>query len=124
MSVRVVNNRAQMQIILSQNIRKALTALGIVIVETVISYMEHNYPRRIYDTGTLIRSITYEVDTANKKLTIGTNLNYGPWVHAGTRRMAARPFLYDAIIENLDVWQEVLKRELGQGWTVGAFGTR
>ena len=71
------------------------------------------------DTGLLRNSITYDVDgsapnvadySADKggghgayesgslrSVTVGTNVEYAPYVEFGTRRMEARPFLSNAI---------------------------
>lgn len=118
MSVRIVDNRRKVRQLLDQKIKKGLTAVGLIMVETVLNYMEKKYGSRIFDTGTLLRSITFEVDESQKKITIGTNIDYAIFVHNGTRRMRARPFLFDAITENIQVWKEVLAEQLGQGWDI------
>jgi len=46
------------------------------------------------DTGRLRASIKYTPGILS--CTVGTNVNYGPYVEFGTRRMAARAFLYPA----------------------------
>jgi HK97 gp10 family phage protein len=53
------------------------------------------------DTGRLRSSITHEISTDAKGLlaTIGTNVEYAPYVELGTRHMRAQPFLRPAITE-------------------------
>ena len=53
-------------------------------------------------TGNLRRSIHSEIEstTANQAVArVGTNVEYGPYVEFGTRRMSARPFLRPALDE-------------------------
>jgi hypothetical protein len=47
------------------------------------------------DTGRLANSIGVASDMADrgKSITVGTAVNYGPWLEFGTSRMAARPWL-------------------------------
>lgn len=52
------------------------------------------------DTGRLQGSITYAVD--GQKGAVGTNVEYAPYVHNGTSRMPARPFLRNAGEKNKD----------------------
>lgn len=50
-------------------------------------------------TGRLRASIDTEVFTTDEGIgvRVGSNVNYAHWVHDGTRRMPARPFLLDAL---------------------------
>lgn len=56
------------------------------------------------DTGTLRASINHEVADDNKSVTIGTNVEYAPYVHEKTK-----PFLQMAMDENLDKIQDCFK---------------
>lgn len=118
MRTRTVNNSSLVRSMFEQKVRTTLYALGLAIVEVVITYMENNYGRRIYDTGNLIRSITFEVDADAKKVAIGTNVDYALYVHNGTARMNARPFLTDAIMENQSAWLQIVRQHLGEGWNI------
>ncbi len=49
------------------------------------------------DTGRLRGSITIDdSDLVRLQMRVGTNVLYGKWVEFGTRKMAARPFLFPA----------------------------
>ena len=85
---------------------KALTALGQTGVELTTNYMENKYGRPIRISGDLIRSMSYNV-RGDEQLKIGSNKEYAPWVHDGTKFMIGRPFLRDALLENIDVLEEV-----------------
>lgn len=48
------------------------------------------------DTGRLANSITFD-RVGDLTATVGSNLNYAPWLEYGTSRMAARPFFRPAV---------------------------
>ena len=118
MSFTIKDNSAQVLAKMNSNIRSALIAIGSTVVEIASDYIMTKYYRPAYQTGDLLRSLTFNVDMANKRVIIGSNLNYAPWVHNGTASMEARPFLRDAIMENMQVWKEVVAEHLGAGWGV------
>lgn len=98
--------------------QKALTALAQAIVEVTTDYMRYKYGKPIYLTGDLIRSISFDIDVQGQRVIVGSNLNYSVWVHSGNSRMPGRPFLSDAILENVAIWQEVVTEHLGEGWKI------
>ena len=55
-----------------------------------------NCPRK---TGRLVRSITHVIE--GNKAVVGTNVEYAPYVELGTHKMAARPFLRNALHGNI-----------------------
>ncbi len=59
-------------------------------------------------TGTLRRSITSRVDSPTTAR-VGSNLEYAPFIHDGTRYMEGRPFLTDAIDQNQAGIERALK---------------
>ena len=69
-----------------------------------------NHPRRI-DTGNLRNSIANQV-VGSEAVYVGTNVEYGIYVHEGTRRMEANRFLTNAFIRNADQIQRKLKEAL------------
>jgi HK97 gp10 family phage protein len=54
------------------------------------------------DTGRLRDSITHETDfgSGDPSVTVGTNVEYAPYVEFGSSKAAAQPFLYPALTEN------------------------
>jgi len=94
----------------------ALTAIGQIVVEITTDYMMTRYGKPIYRTGDLMRSISYNVNTGELEVKIGSNLDYAIWVHNGTQKMSARPFLKDAITENAQIIEEVAMERLGAGF--------
>lgn len=61
------------------------------------------------DTGTLRASITSKAD--NNKVSIGTNVEYGVYVHEGTSKMDARPFLRNAVFEHIPEILNIIKAD-------------
>lgn len=112
------DNSDQVINLMNDNVTKSLTAIGQTIVEITTDYMEHKYGKAIRITGDLIRSISFNINMADKSVTIGSNLNYSSWVHNGTSKMSARPFLRDAIMENIKIIEEVAAEYLGDGFRI------
>ena len=118
MSVTFKDNSKQVLSTMENSIKKALTALGQAIVEVTVDYMQKKYSKPIYLTGDLIRSISFDVDLAGQKVIVGSVQNYAQWVHNGTARMPARPFLRDAMLDNVEIWNEIVQEYLGAGFSV------
>lgn len=64
------------------------------LVLTVLRKAQQRTPVRF---GTLRRSLTTRVEPGGLRGYIGSNLQYGVYVHEGTRFMEARPFLQQGI---------------------------
>lgn len=62
------------------------------------------------DTGTLRSSINYTVD--GMTASIGTNVEYAPYVHEGTSKMAGRPFLTSAAEKNKEKIKSLIKEAI------------
>ena len=76
----------------------ALTAMGTEAVGMIVNKMETGYARRIWRTGDLQRDVAYDnLKPDEGSVDVGNGLNYAPFVHDGTRRMAARPYITDAL---------------------------
>ena len=101
---------------MNTNEGRALTAIGMAAVEQVTNYMEHEYGEPIKITGDLKGDVNFKVRAADREVDIGNSLNYAIWVHNGTRRMEARPYLKDAITENTQMWKEIAAEHLGEGF--------
>lgn len=65
-----------------------------------------------YRTGTLRRSIGSEPGPGKFEVTIGTDVEYAPYLEFGTSRMSPRPYLRPAIEETLPSIGESLARAL------------
>lgn len=95
--------------LMHEAIAKALETVGILAEGHVIGWMTRE---KVVDTGRLRNSITHALQ-GDKSVAVGTNVEYGPYVHQGTSRMAARPFLTAPIQEHFDEYKGIIKKELG-----------
>jgi len=89
---------------------KILEAIGIEVERAAKKELE-NAPRRI-DTGNLRNSITHAVDMSEDCVYVGTNVEYGIYVHEGTRRMTANRFLRNAVEKNEGRIKDYIEKEL------------
>lgn len=67
------------------------------------------------DKGDLRSSIQYKVNDI-KSVAIGTNKEYGKFVHEGTKKMAGRPFIKNAITQNIRQIRNIAESELRRGF--------
>lgn len=66
------------------------------------------------DTGRLRNSITHEILADGLNASVGSNVEYAPFVEFGTRRMRAKPYLFPAFEEERPRYMERLKRALSK----------
>lgn len=90
---------------LDEQIEAALTAVGMQ-AET---YAKQLAP---VDTGRLRNSITNEVDVSEKSVTIGSAVEYAPFVEQGTSKRRAKPYLRPAIIDHRGDYQRIVENIL------------
>lgn len=92
----------------------ALTAEGITAVELITMRMQTGYGKPIWRTGALQGDVQYEVD--GDQVIVGNTLEYAPYVHDGTYKMAGRAYVRDALFNELaqqalgDVLAETLQK--------------
>lgn len=83
---------------LDGNKKAALEAMGIKAVNLILRQMQQGYGKPIRKTGDLQRDVSYEVENSGPNtVDVGNTLEYGPFVHEGTYKMAARPYIRDAL---------------------------
>lgn len=88
---------------LKAKVAQALDSVGLLAVGNVKALTP-------VDTGNLRDSIDYIVD--DKSVTIGTNVEYAPYVEFGTSRQKAQPYLLPGIENNLGAYQEIINQTL------------
>lgn len=98
------DNRAQVKANIDHAIKNALEACG-ALVE---GYAKQKCP---VDTGHLRNSITHQVD-GDKSVTIGTDVEYAPFVELGTSRMGAQPYLRPAVTQHMDDIRKLFESQL------------
>ncbi len=136
--VNITDNSDEVRRAFSEALEKALMEMGI---EAEAHAKEIITAKGAIDTGRLRNSITWAIGgekanissysadrgegggtyegTAPKRsepaVYIGTNVEYAPWVEAGTSRMAKRPFLRPAVMDFRDEYKEILENNLKNG---------
>lgn len=76
-SMALIDNTERVKAAIEQGIINGLTGIGM----TMERYAKEKCP---VDTGDLRRSITFAVDTEERRVTCGTNKEYAPYVELGT----------------------------------------
>jgi len=121
MAVEFIDNSKPALDLMAGNIKRALTAMGIMGLEVIHDTMDIGYGKRIYKTGMLHRDQKYRVDEQGQSTSWGVlrgdlSAPYAAYVHEGTSRMKGRPFLRDAIMGYKDMLLDVAREELKKGF--------
>lgn len=115
MSVSFDDHSPEVKAKLEQNVKAALLAIGQKGVELTLGQMESGYGKPIRKTGDLMRDVQYDMRGENT-VAIGNSLEYAPFVHDGTYKMAGRPYLRDAIMGGRGAIQNIAEQYLKQGF--------
>lgn len=107
MSVTFKDNSAAVLAAMARAKKKTLTALGQAGVEVTVDYMQSHYGKAIRITGDLQRDVSSRIREADEKVDIGNSLSYAIPVHNGTRKMSGRPYIFDAVTQNGDIWEQI-----------------
>lgn len=94
---------------LQKNAKTAMEAAGVVAVEAVQEQILYGYEKPPVDTGRMFDSIQASAVTQSQNLatvTVGSDVPYAGYVHDGTYKMAARPYIRDALTRE-DVQQKI-----------------
>ncbi len=115
MAVKFTDNSPEALALMQRNVRAALSAMGEEAVGATVKQMQNGYGKPIRQTGNLMGSIAH-AQSDDMTEDVGTNVEYAPFVHEGTRKMAGRPFLRDGIAGAQDRLQRVAEAYLKQGF--------
>ena len=83
--------------------KKGLTTAALIVHAQAVLYSP-------YDMGNLRSSIDYKVE--EEVATIGTNVEYAPYLEYGTSKMAAQPYLEPALRNNEKAIFSIIKNEI------------
>lgn len=98
--IRINDHSGEVTAQFNQQLYTALEAVGLHLEGEAKDELE-NDPRRI-DTGRLRSSIRHETEQNDREThtVIGTNVEYGIYVHEGTTKMAPNRYLTNALQKN------------------------
>lgn len=117
--VTLIDNSDKVLAQLEGNKEAALNAIGIKAVNLILWQMRQGYGKPIRQTGDLQRDVSYEVNnSAPDTVDVGNTLKYGPYVHDGTPKMDARPYIRDGLIgdDHKKQLQKVAEEDLKKGF--------
>lgn len=103
--VQITDNTQAFKDAMTDAVGRALEAVGIQ-AEGYAKLELENDPRRI-DTGNLRNSITHVAHADEDAVYIGTNVEYGIYVHEGTVKMKANRFLKNAVEKNASEYMQI-----------------
>lgn len=119
-SFRIVrDNSAQLKQQLAANLPDALDAMGAEACSMILDTMQHAYWKDIYLTGALQRDVGW-ADNGSNSIKVGNTLYYGPFVHDGTIKMRARPYIRDSLWGRMGQLVAAAVPYLRKGITPGA----
>lgn len=105
MGVQITDNTKAYKAAMDDAVARALEAIGIQ-AEGYAKLELENDPRRI-DTGNLRNSITHVARADEDAVYIGTNVEYGIYVHEGTVKMKPNRFLKNAVEKNASEYMQI-----------------
>lgn len=102
---KIVDNSSEVLNATEAQITKALESIGL---------LAEGHAKVIcpVDTGRLRNSLTHQTNSGEKKVYIGTNVDYASYVEFGTSRMRAQPYLKPAVQDHLDEYKQAIKDAL------------
>lgn len=105
-NVKLENNSVKVKEQMRENVQAALEAMGQKAVNLIVHNMRSGYGKPIRKTGDLMRDVSFETNRDGENtVTVGNSLEYGKHVHEGTSRMKGRPYIRDALTDELNANQ-------------------
>lgn len=117
--IRMEDNSDKVLMQNEQNVIRALSAMAIEAVGMIVNRMNSGYYyRRIWRTGDLQRDVSYRMRASDHAVDVGNNLEYAVYVHDGTSKMPARPYITDTLTssDNMEALKEIAQDALRQGF--------
>ena len=126
--VKFQSNLTIIQDLTDKNFNAAKDQLKEESIEWVQYQMLYGYKDRhgkdghteIYDTGYLSeKSLKSEAKKSSQNIydvTVGSDADYAVFVHAGTRKLKARPFITDALNNNQKNIRRIVENNVKQGF--------
>lgn len=117
MAVDFTDNTADVLEQIRVNKLNALAGMGREAVALTVSRMQTGYWKAIYLTGALQADVQYAVENSRPdSVDVGNTLHYATYVHFGTVKMRARPYLSDALANGKESLQRIAEWYMKQGF--------
>ncbi len=109
MQIDIIDNSELVLSELEKKIEKALEECG----NHAVTNAKQNIERagRI-DTGTMINSVTHQVETGESAVYVGTNVEYAVYNEVGTIKMAPIHFLRNSISDHIPQYEGIIEKNL------------
>lgn len=110
MSVRYESRWGEAKVILERNIEAGVKKATTELTAEIMGQVEQ---KGLIDTGNYFRSWTFDIDPDGMGATVGSPVEYGPYLEYGTRFRAARPHVVPAaryISRRIAEWFKRLER--------------
>ena len=106
---------------IASNAVSAMEAAGSAAVEACQEQMLYGYAKPPIDTGALFDSLQAKVEKVSQNTVVanvGSDLHYAGYVHNGTYKMAARPFVRDALVDGAaqDKIKAIIASKMAEGF--------
>lgn len=98
-----------------RNKHTALESAGAAAQGAVVGQMLGGYTHPVYDTGALMRDVQYDFKDAST-VAVGSTLDYAPYVHDGTSKMAGRAYIRDGVMGAAGEIQQIFEETMKQGF--------
>lgn len=108
-NVKLIDNSKLVLQASKRGINAALVKVGIAAKHNT---QENILAKDIFDTGELYRTIDYQPNFERQNVAIGSPKNYAPFQELGTYKLAPRPFLKPAIMENINEYKQIVEETL------------
>jgi HK97 gp10 family phage protein len=96
--------------------KEGTRAVQIEVLRSALRIQARARERCPVDTGRLRNSIAIELDEDRLSGSVGTNVDYAPYVEFGTVHMAAQPYLFPSIEEEQPEFIRRLREQLGEAF--------
>lgn len=69
--------------------------------------------RGAIDEGAMLNSNAHVINKQRREITVGNNINYALYVTYGTRKMPARPWFQNSILNHIEDYEAIVEAEFG-----------
>ncbi len=108
-SIKFEDNSPEFLAEMDRKMPQILTAIG---TKAVSIWQKIITEKRVVDTGRFRNSANYAIKSEQKKVIIGSNVKYAPFLELGTYKMKARPTLKPTVLEHTDTYKQLTEQIL------------